>query len=677
MAGVIIFGSGLDDNSKAATVPASRKPDYSNGPFAYRPLNAQNHEIRILTIYDSYRTSSDEASYLLAKLDHVSLVDPGDYAALSYCWGDKSQPFFVVMNDDRTKFSITMNLNRALWALWWRATRLMARSSTTVRIWVDAICINQNDDHERSLQVENMRKIYSKAVEVVAFVGPYTAGSPNHDIMMGLDSAISKLSSEQKSIGRSSRSSRKSDLGPPQKSLPKDELNALENFFNEKFWERVWIIQELTVNPNVTVLYGDTESRWEDVVSVLNVISKAPFVETKYRASHLLQFREAFMNNTPITLFQALGWTVAAKSTDPRDKIFALLGLCHDGFKCVKVPNYSQPLEAIIHEMTVEMIRLYRNLDLICLVPVASLIAENQSAPPAPSWVSQWISMWANGAPEGTMNDIFIPGLSSFNFNPLSAVIPVTGFLVVEVIRIGTLSSLTSSLGRPKSHSSSTTAEWLHKTKQLASRNPNLANPTSTEIHHKWNIWNTLTGWNDTVSVDVAASADCFKALWTPVGRGSIYNSEIIHWIDDNASFKIGPWSLREWSRLEVPVAGNPLAQKGVDEHKYNRVDAWAAVNHALEVNMAAGSRLASLEGAEPGRYDVALTGPYAKVGDEVAYVRGCSWPVVLRRDTRGGHLIVDFGRFNPSAHKRHRRWLSGKHFQNSSRSKVETMTLV
>jgi hypothetical protein len=107
---------------------------------------------------------------LSGTLEHVSLVDPGPYIALSYCWGDRNNSHFLEISPGpgtpRLEVNITDNLGSALWALWKRKKN----DEKYLRIWVDAICINQSDTFERSQQVQVMRQIYSKTSSVVAWV---------------------------------------------------------------------------------------------------------------------------------------------------------------------------------------------------------------------------------------------------------------------------------------------------------------------------------------------------------------------------------------------------------------------------------------------------------------------------------------------------------------------------
>jgi hypothetical protein len=59
----------------------------------------------------------------------------------------------------------------------------------------------------------------------------------------------------------------------------------------------------------------------------------------------------------------------------------------------------------------------------------------------------------------------------------------------------------------------------------------------------------------------------CFKALWRPDGRGAIGDLNLIGWIDDNACFEIGAWTLREWSQVTVKIPYNKMSRGRRLEH--------------------------------------------------------------------------------------------------------------
>jgi hypothetical protein len=112
--------------------------------------------IRLLTLFPGSFCSPIEG-----QLTDVTLTAGCAYEALSYVWGDKGDP--LMMNVNKKPFYITKNLECALRHL---------RYTEDLRIlWVDAICINQQDDDEKSKQVAMMGRIYNEDQKVYAWLG--------------------------------------------------------------------------------------------------------------------------------------------------------------------------------------------------------------------------------------------------------------------------------------------------------------------------------------------------------------------------------------------------------------------------------------------------------------------------------------------------------------------------
>src|SRR5215472_15072657 len=122
------------------------------------PLDPARHEIRLLRIHPG----KDAADPIELTVYCTTIEDAGDYLALSYAWGanpESKRP--VVLNG--TDFAVTENLHSAL-----QHIRLPEEELT---IWIDAICINQIDTAEREGQVRQMRDIFGRAKEVLAWIG--------------------------------------------------------------------------------------------------------------------------------------------------------------------------------------------------------------------------------------------------------------------------------------------------------------------------------------------------------------------------------------------------------------------------------------------------------------------------------------------------------------------------
>jgi hypothetical protein len=125
--------------------------------FVYEPLDLEQSQIRLLKLFPGNSRQRVECASFTASLEEKGLT----YEALSYTWGSKHTTDTILL--DEKPFLVTSNLNDAL--------RRLRQPDESRILWVDAICINQQDDTERSQQVGLMRRIYNQASKVVIWLG--------------------------------------------------------------------------------------------------------------------------------------------------------------------------------------------------------------------------------------------------------------------------------------------------------------------------------------------------------------------------------------------------------------------------------------------------------------------------------------------------------------------------
>lgn len=136
--------------------PSSRGPSISpRQVYQQFPLAAE--AIRVIELDGS----ADTTAPLSGSLRVIRLKDCPTFTALSYVWG-RGGTGSICCNG--CAFGITPNCQEALLSL---------RSIYgNVCIWVDAICINQDDDAEKDWQIPLMGEIYTWARVVYVWLGP-------------------------------------------------------------------------------------------------------------------------------------------------------------------------------------------------------------------------------------------------------------------------------------------------------------------------------------------------------------------------------------------------------------------------------------------------------------------------------------------------------------------------
>lgn len=118
-------------------------------------------EIRVLHL-----NVGQDIDPLRGRLEHVTLADPSRFVAVSYEWGDPTKTRSNTLGNG-SAFPITESLHNAL-----RDIRRDYLSRESRTLWVDAICIDQQNITERQHQVSIMSQIYRSATIAITYIGP-------------------------------------------------------------------------------------------------------------------------------------------------------------------------------------------------------------------------------------------------------------------------------------------------------------------------------------------------------------------------------------------------------------------------------------------------------------------------------------------------------------------------
>ena len=206
--------------------------------FVYSPLPSGRYT-RILEV----ERTDDENAPLSARLLPINLDDEDhiSYAALSYTWGSPDLSEALIVND--AIMYITPNLAEGL--------RRFRTLSSLKWLWVDAVCINQKDDIEKTFQIPLMGSIYRDSSRVMIWLG-------DREDDINLVKTIRTLSR---------RISTKRD------QLSEEELVDLRQSVRVMtllpWFSRRWVIQELVLSPNASFFCGQIELAWQRLIEVV------------------------------------------------------------------------------------------------------------------------------------------------------------------------------------------------------------------------------------------------------------------------------------------------------------------------------------------------------------------------------------------------------------------------
>ena len=212
----------------------------SRADFRHSKLE-NDADIRLLTVLPVELSDS-----LSCTVQHHSLdVVEATYEALSYSWGDPQPICPITLNGGIVK--ITRNLESAL-----RHLRYTNKPRT---LWIDAICIDQTNNEEKSQQVRHMHHVYGHAKPVIAWLGP-----AEDDVTFAFD----KL----KAIGadvnilevlRWDIQKRKDIIQTTQESIIWDIIGSV---VDRPYWTRARIVQELAYAKDIEVVAGYNSLNW-------------------------------------------------------------------------------------------------------------------------------------------------------------------------------------------------------------------------------------------------------------------------------------------------------------------------------------------------------------------------------------------------------------------------------
>ncbi|KAH8896014.1 hypothetical protein GQ53DRAFT_596140, partial [Thozetella sp. PMI_491] len=370
--------------------------------FSYMNLDPAGQEIRLLE--EGPAQDDDEEMVLECTLhDQISLSSAGGtYCAISYCAGSLREVAPILV--DRIRFNAFASLEHAIrcvlrqWSAKYPGRKLL--------IWADQICINQKNNEERTAQVGLMREIYRRSDETyVCLSNPsmkdclrWIPSLPVEEINMrstpnehGGHPAVIKL---QKSLRE-----RILAIGEGEQALWR-WLQSVQSFVNSPWWCRSWVYQEFIFSPRPFFLSGPDCVYSTALVPLVNFICEEihPFLNAMLRdavelrrmdtkaVTSILRSKEVLVK--PADLQDVLQHSRNCHASDPRDRIYAFVGLAHREYGIV--PDYDRR-NTVCHALILaaqHIIRYEKGLSVLRYVHRG----REKLGSMLPTWVPDWTS---------------------------------------------------------------------------------------------------------------------------------------------------------------------------------------------------------------------------------------------------------------------------------------------
>ncbi|KAI1503759.1 heterokaryon incompatibility protein-domain-containing protein [Biscogniauxia marginata] len=343
----------------------------SEQPYHYDSLEKQRRQVRLFELLPG-----EKDEQLRGKLTTVDLDTGPDFDAVSYVWGNPTPRFTITVDDDKF-LEIPENLRNALINL--------RRRDGSRTLWVDAICINQQDTQERGHQVRLMCAVYTTA----------------QIVRVWLDDDVDP-SSEPFQMAR-----RLEIPGPPidwdlypVPSKPRQPRNlvSLESFdlyfwepmykiLNNSYFWRVWTQQELFLARNLQfhlprgILPLDILLRFQTVAvrSYMKNVDPALKYANRFLGKSVSELHTGFVTGRALTvndanvsfrsepsLLNLFLHSRLLEATEPRDRVYGMLGLAKDCAEDDILPDYNLPLSEVYSSVIKNHARNYRSLDFLC-----------------------------------------------------------------------------------------------------------------------------------------------------------------------------------------------------------------------------------------------------------------------------------------------------------------------
>jgi hypothetical protein len=322
----------------------------------------------------------------------------GDFAALSYVWGNLDSERNIILNGQPTV--VGANLEAAL-----RSISVEQQFNEDFKLWVDALCINQNDIEERSRQVCKMHAIYSEAWNVISWIGDASYNS-NDAFNLVTELSAASLSGRGTDLEQL--------LNEDPAYLGMGSWLALHDLMQRDYWSRVWIIQELVLGSSSVVLRcGNQCLGWPSFCTGLTFLSDYLWTVKDLLLRRDLSLNPQATSNNPVWLTKSLHLVIkdlwplskiqkeerkqtswldfnrllvlanSARCGDVRDKVYGLVGMMDPAISRQLVPDYRSSPGKVFEKAARVYIETYGNLE-----PV--LEGNTWGDWSSPTWAATW-----------------------------------------------------------------------------------------------------------------------------------------------------------------------------------------------------------------------------------------------------------------------------------------------
>lgn len=338
----------------------------------------------------------------------------GDFSALSYTWGNPAETGKITLNAFET--TVRANLEAAL-----RFLRDQSAFKNGLKLWVDAVCIDQGNLNEKAEVIPGMRQLYENAWQVSVWLGTAINGTESVRTLKDYARNYPSDGFFTDIVARV----------PDVATFKSHFYPALVTVLDRPYWNRLWIVQEIALAcPNRVIYIGgcDLLLTWRELGIVLSIYSSMYKVHSpsefgnmslgtnvwhrvKLNVGHIyaLMVRDNFYCSLAglgreNILFRRSDWTLwlwtvsLTEVTEEQDRVYGILGLLPQEIADQIVPDYKKPVRDVFLDFTASIINATNCLDfLFSGFSRHPTITQPVNRPELPSWAYELTNMGTYG----------------------------------------------------------------------------------------------------------------------------------------------------------------------------------------------------------------------------------------------------------------------------------------
>ncbi len=355
----------------------------------------QGDQIRLFVLFPAEKDDDT----IQGETDTVALVEKPQYEAVSYRWGDPNDTEIILLSGQPSH--VTTVLHAAL-----RRLRLQDKPRL---LWIDQLCIDQDNNEEKINQVRMMKNIYQSCSQCLIWFGEVQ----EHVKLEDAHAAVELIKYLANEVENPVALRSDDDFARIMKAIKSISVCS------QPWWERVWTLQEAVLPERKVIVWGSEKFSW----AYLSPFRSGWFTReyhlrlSEYKKSdHRDYLHEIFLyalwtNGTfqpyPSGLLRLiLIWRQKRDATNPKDKVFGYTGLFERGsMPYIEACNYETPVATLYSATTLDLIA---NNGLLPLMMNPRLEKERRT-PDMPSWAmdlkaipyydtGHWFTYWGHGS---------------------------------------------------------------------------------------------------------------------------------------------------------------------------------------------------------------------------------------------------------------------------------------